>query len=145
MTEYVYTNIRKWLANHDAALDAVARQAINDTLAGIEIVPGKERGGAPQKGQIPRDTGFLAASLVSEVHGGGANQQKGEQGYVMAISGMKAESVATFVWTAEYAAAVHFGVSGTKRKGLFWLEVATAQWPARVALAARRAKIAFKL
>ena len=134
MTDYTFASLPDWVKRNERAMDAVARQALNDTLGSIKIVAGRKRGGSPQRGEIPRDTGRLANSLVSTIHGG--TSATGEASHVAAIADMSGGDEASFSWTTDYARAVHDGTAG--RAGLHWIDVAAQKWQGFVSAAAAR-------
>jgi hypothetical protein len=115
-------------------MDVVAKQATNDLiLQASRVAPGTIRGGSIRPGFIPRDTGFLAASLVSSLNGSTAIQ--GETSWRFTVAGMKAGDTALFGWTAEYARVQHY-------KGWLWVDMAANQWPKIVKEAVAKAKLA---
>ena len=85
---------------------------------------------------VPVDTGFLRASLASEVNG--ARLAEGPDSYTLAIAATDLGDVARFAWTAEYAAHVEFGARG--RPGRHFVGQAAAQWPQIVEANARKVK-----
>ena len=91
-------------------------------------------------GAIPVDTGYLAATIASDLNGAGAfaTDQVGPT-FDLTIRGMDIGDVAHFAWTAEYAMAINFG-HGTY-PGAHWVETAAAFWPENVAKAAARHKV----
>lgn len=139
MTEFKLANLDKWAAQTTKRLDAVVKQATNDTIRqASRTATGKTRGGTLKKGYVPRDTGILAGSLVSTLHGGTMLTGAGEDSYRLVVGSMKAGDVARFAWTADYAAHVHFGTS--RQPGWFWIDEAANNWPQIVDAAVRRAK-----
>jgi len=144
MTKYTFANLDAWALKTRKRLDAVVSQATNDMIADIEVVPGINRGGGRVRGTIPRDLGFLAASLQSELYGSGSLQAKGEDSYAMVVGAMEAGDVVRFSWgtagdgRVSYAYHVHYGANGVP--GTYWIDVAAGKWPGYVADAVRRAK-----
>jgi len=139
VTQYTFAELPQWAAKVEKIANAVVRQATSDMLAGIEIVPGINRGGSRQKGTIPRDIGALAASLQSSIYG--STSLSGPASYVLVAGQMKAGDVATFAWggtVAPYARHVHYGANGVP--GTFWIDVAAAGWRGYVKGAVRKAK-----
>ena len=65
---------------------------------------------------------------------------EGASSYILAAAGMKGGDVATFTWTAEYAAAVNNG--NNVRPGAHFVEGAVDEWPAIVRASIRKAKVA---
>lgn len=121
MSEYSFVELPQWVKDVERRLDAVV---VTSTSQVIELAsrtkPGKSRGGAVTPGFVPVDTGFLANSLVSTLHGTTTLTQKGD--YYLVVGSMKAGDVAEFGWAAEYARAVHY-------RGWLWRDVAVQQWP----------------
>ena len=137
MAEYTFAEIStRWIPKTQKAMDAIVRQSVNDLLKNIPIVTGKGRGGSPRMGEIPRDTGRLAQSLISEVHGGIGGKATGENSFQLVIGKLDAKGSATFSWNTEYAAAVHYGT--TTRQGTHWITVAAMNWQGYVENAAKR-------
>ena len=97
MANYTFAELPKWAIKTEKNMDTIVRQSLNDTLNSIQIVPGKGRGGSPQLGEIPRDTGALAQSLVSEIHGGISNKKaSGENSHALVIDQIDSKSGAAF-------------------------------------------------
>lgn len=148
MTEYTFANLPRWALKVEKIADAVVSQATNDMLAGIEIVPGINRGGSRQKGTIPRDIGALASSLQSSIYGSTAIT--GPASYALVAGKMKAGDVAQFAWggtVAPYARRIHYGFNGSdslgrtyNTAGTFWIDVAANKWPSYVRGALAKAK-----
>ena len=63
---------------------------------------------------------------------------EGASSYILVAPQMKGGDVATFTWTAEYAAAVNNGNNG--RPGAHFVEGAVDEWPAIVRASIRKAK-----
>jgi hypothetical protein len=82
-----------------------------------------------QGGRMPKDTGFLQGSLVSELNG--ARVGKGTDSYVLAVAGMELGDVIFAGWTANYARFQEYGTSGMA--GNFFMLAAAQQWQAIVA------------
>lgn len=119
MTTYKATDASKWARKSKRRMDYVVKQASADLMEeASHVAPGKNRGGSVTKGFVPRDTGFLARSLVTDFEGG---VFKGEDSYVLAISQLKAGDTIKFGWTAEYARPVHY-------RGWLWRDAAAAKW-----------------
>ena len=85
---------------------------------------------------MPVDTGNLRNSLQSSVTGGAMGE--GASSYILVAGNMKGGDLATFTWTAEYAAAVNNGNRG--RPGAHFVEGAVDEWPAIVRASIARAK-----
>lgn len=139
MATYSFANLDKWATETTERMLAVTKQATNDMLNDIEIVPGINRGGSRIPGTIPRDFGALAASLQSSLNGQALGE--GEDSYVIAIGSMEAGDIARFAWgggTAPYAVHVHYGANGVP--GTFWVDQAAAKWSNYAKAAVDRAK-----
>ena len=137
--QYNIVTIDQFVADHDGAIDAIAKQALTDMLADIKVVPGRMRGGDAAEGEIPRDTGALAASLTSSVVGGGTTT--GKESYISAIAGARADKTLSFMWgsgKAHYAQKIHDGFGNFP--GTRWVLVATAKWGDYVRKATARVK-----
>ncbi len=131
MATYSWAQLPDWSLKTQKRLDVVVKQSTHDVIAlASQTAPAKARGGSVQPGFVPRDSGFLAASLQSSLNGSTA--LTGEGSYVMAVAGMKAGDVAEFGWTAVYARAVHY-------RGWLWVDHAANQWQAIVADVVKRA------
>lgn len=130
-----------WARKTKERTEVVTKQATNDMLKNIEIVPGVNRGGARIGGTIPRDTGALAASLQSTLRGSTTLSGQGADSYALIVGAMETGDVATFAWggpAAAYAQAVHYGANGVP--GTFWIDEAAAGWQGYVSAAVARAK-----
>lgn len=131
-----------WISQTRKRKDVVVRQSTNDVIVmASRTAAGVTRGGTVKKGFVPRDTGALAASLVSSLHGG--SMQGGEDSHKFVIAGMRAGDTATFGWTAPYARALHYGYTTSTGKqvgGWLWIDVAAAEWPSIVARNIAKAK-----
>lgn len=139
MAKFKFSNLDAWAAKVERRAEAILKQATTDMIADIEIVPGMERGGTPQRGTIPRDIGALANSLQSSLYG--ATALSGTDSYIMVAGQMGIGDVARFTWggaNAPYARAIHYGF-GTY-PGTFWRDVAAGKWPSYVRAATIRAK-----
>lgn len=95
-----------------ADVNYVAKQSIQDVLEGAQTTqPGvQQTGGSFEVGKIPVEDADLVNSLTVE-------GTKGEDAYVVAINGMELGDVLTFEWTADYAARIEFGFTGTDSLG----------------------------
>ena len=129
MAQYKFATLDQWTKKTERRIDAVLKDA-TQTVVAVAQTP-KAKGG-----RMPVDTGNLRNSLMSSVAGGAAGQ--GEDSYIMAAAGIKGGDVATFTWTAEYAAAVNNGRNG--RPGAHFVEGAVDQWPAIVRASIAKAK-----
>lgn len=134
--KYTFAKLPKWGQAVERRLNAVVRQSVNDTMNSIPIKPGRMRGYERQKGSIPRDTGFLANSLMSDYAGAGNVQ--GASVIALVAGQMVAGDVVRFGWTAEYARVQHDGGNG--QTGTGWIYAAANRWPGYVARNAERAK-----
>ena len=123
---YTNANLGDWGIKCKKAIRAVLKQSVNDVVIDAsKTATGVMRGGALVKGHVPKDTGFLAGSLVSTLHGSTAITQKGED-FKLVVGGIEPGDMAEFLWTAEYARALHYGVNGGD--GWHWVTEATNNW-----------------
>jgi len=129
MAQYKWATLDQWTKKTHQRIDAVLNDAAQSVVAVAQVTKAKG-------GRMPVDTGNLRNSLQSSVAGGASGQ--GAESYIMAAAGMKGGDVATFTWTAEYAAAVNNGNRG--RPGAHFVEGAVDQWPAIVRASIRKAK-----
>lgn len=138
MTRYTFAELGEWASKQGRVMDAVVKQSTNDAIVqASKTATGVTRGGSLQRGYVPRDTGVLAASLVSTLHGSTAITQGGGD-FALVVGGMESGSLATFTWTAPYAAAMHYGSNG--RQGWHWVTELTNDWQSIVAKNVARAK-----
>jgi len=100
---YTFATLDQWVRKAERRIDAVLKDATQSVVAVAQVTKAKG-------GKMPVDTGNLRNSLQSSVAGGASGQ--GAESYIMAATGMKGGDVATFTWTAEYAAAVNNGNNG---------------------------------
>ena len=126
---YTFATLDQWVRKAERRIDAVLKDATQSVVAVAQVTKAKG-------GKMPVDTGNLRNSLLSSVSGGASGQ--GAESYIMAAAGMKGGDVATFTWTAEYAAAVNNGNNG--RPGAHFVEGAVDQWPAIVLSSTAKAK-----
>lgn len=132
MTKYSFAELPRWATKVERIADAIVKQATNDLIVrASRTAPGTSRGGTIRPGFVPRDTGFLAASLQSSLNGSTA--LTGETSYLFVVGRMEAGDVADFGWTAEYARAVHY-------RGWLWVDDAAHAWPGIVAAAVTKAQ-----
>jgi len=129
MARYTFAQLDQWTKKTERRIDAVLKDA-TQTVISVAQTP-KSKGG-----RLPVDTGNLRNSLQSSVAGGAMNE--GASSYIMVAGNMKGGDVATFTWTAEYAAAVNNGNRG--RPGAHFVEGAVDQWPAVVRASIAKAK-----
>ena len=129
MVQYTFATLDQWTKKTQQRIDAVLKDAAQSVVAVAQVTKAKG-------GRMPVDTGNLRNSLISSVAGGASGQ--GEESYIMAAAGMTGGDVATFTWTAEYAAAVNNGNRG--RPGAHFVEGAVDQWPAIVRASIAKAK-----
>jgi hypothetical protein len=123
---YTNANLGDWGIKCKKALRAVLKQSVNDVVIDAsKTATGVMRGGALVKGFVPRDTGALAASLVSTLHGSTAITQAGGE-FSLVVGGIEAGDMAEFTWTAPYARALHYGKNGVD--GWHWVTEATNNW-----------------
>ena len=129
MVKYTFATLDQWTKKTEKRIDAVLKDA-TQTVISVAQTP-KSKGG-----KLPVDTGNLRNSLQSSVAGGAMGE--GASSYIMVAGKMKGGDLATFTWTAEYAAAVNNGNRG--RPGAHFVEVAVDQWPAIVRASIAKAK-----
>ena len=129
MTKYTFATLDQWTKKTEKRIDAVLKDATQSVIAVAQQTKAKG-------GRMPVDTGNLRNSLQSSVAGGAMGE--GASSYILAAARMKGGDVATFTWTAEYAAAVNNGNNG--RPGAHFVEGAVDEWPAIVRASIRKAK-----
>jgi len=129
MARYTFAQLDQWTKKTERRIDAVLKDA-TQTVISVAQTP-KSKGG-----RLPVDTGNLRNSLQSSIAGGASGE--GKESYIMVAGNMKGGDVATFTWTAEYAAAVNNGNRG--RPGAHFVEGAVDQWPAVVRASIAKAK-----
>ena len=133
MVKYTFATLDQWTKKTEKRIDAVLKDATQSVIAVAQQTKAKG-------GRMPVDTGNLRNSLQSSIAGGASGE--GASSYILAAAGMKGGDLATFTWTAEYAAAVNNGNRG--RPGAHFVEGAVDQWPAivRASIAKAKAKVA---
>lgn len=132
MTTYTLANLDEWAAKSARRADIVVAQSTNDLIEmASRTAPGVMRGGKVIPGYIPRDTGFLAASMVSSLNG--STTLAGKDSHIFVVANMKAGDRATFGWTAAYARRLHYN-------GWLWVDSAVPHWSSIVADVIERAK-----
>ena len=129
MVQYRWSTLDQWTKKTEKRIDAVLKDATQSVVAVAQQTKAKG-------GRMPVDTGNLRNSLQSSVAGGAMGE--GASSYILAAAGMKGGDLATFTWTAEYAAAVNNGNRG--RPGAHFVEGAVDQWPAIVRASIAKAK-----
>ena len=129
MVRYTFATLDQWTKKTEKRIDAVLKDATQSVIAVAQQTKAKG-------GRMPVDTGNLRNSLQSSVAGGAMGE--GASSYIMVAAGMKGGDLATFTWTAEYAAAVNNGNRG--RPGAHFVEGAVDQWPAIVRASIAKAK-----
>jgi len=129
MIKYTFATLDQWTKKTEKRIDAVLKDATQSVVAVAQQTKAKG-------GRMPVDTGNLRNSLQSSVAGGASGE--GKESYIMVAAGMKGGDLATFTWTAEYAAAVNNGNRG--RPGAHFVEGAVDQWPAIVRASIAKAK-----
>lgn len=130
MTTVRFADLPALIRKYQHRMDAVVAQSAHN-VAQIAQTPQpsvKVRGGPPEQGKIPVDTGFLRNSFTSTLMGG--TSMSGPDSFVLVTGQMKAGDVVQFGWTAEYARHVEFGTSNMK--GAHFATNAVDQWPAIV-------------
>ena len=131
MVQYRWSTLDQWTKKTQQRIDAVLKDATQSVVAVAQV--------SRDKGcRMPVITNNLRNSLQSSIAGGASGQ--GEESYILVAAGMKGGDVATFTWTAEYAAAVNNGNRG--RPGAHFVEGAVDQWPAIVRASIAKAKAA---
>jgi hypothetical protein len=130
MARYSAADAGRWANVTNERLDLVVKQAANDLMVrASKTAPSTIRGGSIQPGFVPRDTGFLAASLVSSLQGGAPVE--GTDSWRFVVAGMEAGDLAVFGWSAKYARVQHY-------KGWLWRDMAANDWQRIVREAAAR-------
>ena len=124
-----FAQLDQWTKKTERRIDAVLKDA-TQTVISVAQTP-KSKGG-----RLPVDTGNLRNSLQSSIAGGASGE--GESSHILVAPLMEGGDVATFTWTAEYAAAVNNGNRG--RPGAHFVEGAVDQWPAIVRASIAKAK-----
>jgi hypothetical protein len=110
----------------ESALDVVFKESVQELVTQLNAL-------------VPRDTGFLAASLqastVAVPHlnrpnpGGAHAADVGE--IVLVIAGAEAGDTIYLGYTANYGAHVHYGANG--RRGRPWVTMVAQRWESIVA------------
>ena len=129
MVQYRWSTLDQWTKKTEKRIDAVLKDATQSVVAVAQQTKAKG-------GRMPVDTGNLRNSLQSSIAGGASGE--GASSYIMVAGNMKGGDLATFTWTAEYAAAVNNGNRG--RPGAHFVEGAVDQWPAIVRASIAKAK-----
>ena len=129
MARYTFATLDQWTKKTEKRIDAVLKDATQSVVAVAQQTKAKG-------GRMPVDTGNLRNSLQSSVAGGASGE--GKESYIMVAGNMKGGDLATFTWTAEYAAAVNNGNRG--RPGAHFVEGAVDQWTAIVRASTAKAK-----
>ena len=136
MVKVTFAQLPGLISMYKHRLDAVVKQSAHDVaeIANQAGPNAKERGGGPPvQGKVPVDFSFLRNSFVSSL--AGSTSLTGPESYVMVAGQMKAGDVANFGWTAEYAARINYGYTGTdslgrkyNQTGAHFVEGAVDQW-----------------
>ena len=129
MAKYTFATLDQWTKKTQKRIDAVLKDATQSVVAVAQV--SRDKGG-----RMPVITNNLRGSLQSSIAGGAFAE--GEASHILVAPQMKGGDVATFTWTAEYAAAVNNGNRG--RPGAHFVEGAVDQWPAIVRASIRKAK-----
>ena len=129
MVKYTFATLDQWTKKTEKRIDAVLKDATQSVVAVAQQTKAKG-------GRMPVDTGNLRNSLQSSVAGGAMGE--GASSYILVAGNMKGGDLATFTWTAEYAAAVNNGNRG--RPGAHFVEGAVDEWPAIVRASIAKAK-----
>lgn len=147
MTRYTFAELGEWASKQGRVMDAIVKQSTNDAIVqASKTATGVTRGGSLQRGYVPKDTGVLAASLVSTLHGSTAITQ-GNGDFALVVGSMGVGGLATFTWTADYAKRLHYGFQGKDKAGRsynqdgwHWVTELTNDWQSIVAKNVARAK-----
>jgi len=129
MVKYTFATLDQWTKKTEKRIDAVLKDATQSVVAVAQV--SRDKGG-----RMPVITNTLRGSLQSSIAGGAFAE--GEASHILVAPQMKGGDVATFTWTAEYAAAVNNGNRG--RPGAHFVEGAVDQWPAIVRASIAKAK-----
>ena len=129
MVQYTFATLDAWTKKTERRIDAVLKDATQSVVAVAQVTKAKG-------GRMPVITGNLRNSLISSIVGGAKGE--GASSYILVAGNMNGGDVATFTWTAEYAAAVNNGNRG--RPGAHFVEGAVDQWPAIVRASIAKAK-----
>jgi len=129
MARYTFATLDQWTKKTERRIDAVLKDATQSVVAVAQV--SRDKGG-----RMPVITNNLRDSLQSSIAGGAFAE--GEASHILVAPQMKGGDVATFTWTAEYAAAVNNGNRG--RPGAHFVEGAVDQWPAIVRASIAKAK-----
>lgn len=123
--------VGQWAVKVEGALDAVFKESAQELVSQLNIL-------------VPRDTGFLAASLVASVTAmpmirAADGQVPGDLGeIVLVIAGLEAGETLYLGYTASYSAFVHYGANG--RPGRPWVDMVAQRWASIVAAKAAEVK-----
>ena len=141
MAKSFEAQISDWVRKTQRRTEGVFKESAQEVFR----VAQKPVGGG---GAMPIDTGFLRASLQVGLNGdvptGSPSEgdikiaEKGTDVDILTIIGARIGDNITGIWTANYAAAVHYGAKG--RPGRLWVDLAAQQWQEIVARNARRAE-----
>ena len=129
MVKYTFATLDQWTKKTEKRIDAVLKDSTQTVIRTAQKTKAKG-------GRMPVITNNLRDSLESSIAGGAKGE--GEESYILVAGNMKGGDLATFTWTAEYAAAVNNGNNG--RPGAHFVEGAVDQWPAIVRASIAKAK-----
>ena len=129
MARYTFATLDQWTKKTQRRTDAVLKDSTQTVIRTAQKTKAKG-------GRMPVITNNLRDSLESSIAGGA--KVDGEESYILVAGNMTGGDVATFTWTAEYAAAVNNGNRG--RPGAHFVEGAVDQWPAIVRASIAKAK-----
>ena len=129
MAKYTWATLDQWVLKTKRRTDAVLKDATQTTIAIAQKTKAKG-------GRMPVITNNLRDSLESSIAGGAKGD--GEESYILVAGNMEGGDLATFVWRAEYSAAVNNGRDG--RPGAHFVEGAVDQWTAIVRASTAKAK-----
>jgi len=130
MAETFTAQVRRINERNKRKIMAVVKQSAQEVFADAQLP-------VSQGGRMRVDTGFLRNSLQSSLNGSTA--LSGEEGYILAISQMKAGDRMFGGWTAEYAMAREFGARGQLPD--FFMRGAAQKWQSIVAKNAALVKV----
>jgi hypothetical protein len=116
--------VGEWAAKVDGALELVFKESAQELVTQLNVL-------------VPRDTGFLAASLVASTAAMPTIRQTdgavpGDLGeIVLVIAGAELGDTLFLGYTASYSAFVHYGANG--RAGRPWVDMVAQRWQQIVA------------
>ena len=129
MAKYTFATLDQWTLKTEKRIDAVLKDSTQTVIRTAQKTKAKG-------GRMPVITNNLRDSLESSIAGGAKGD--GEESYILVAGNMEGGDLATFVWRAEYSAAVNNGRDG--RPGAHFVEGAVDQWTAIVRASTAKAK-----